>query len=138
MIGPKRPRPTPLEEASAYELVTMRDLGVCVKCRRTYMGMVSRDHRQNRHRGNTRASNLQLLCGTGTTGCHGWKTHNPHAATISGYSVPSWAEPTEWPARRWADTGIGTLEQIWCLYDDEGRWERISDLRAVLLMEGVA
>jgi hypothetical protein len=141
MIIPKydQPRkPTKAEEKAAYETVSLRDGGVCVKCRRTdpVFG-VSRDHRKERSRGGlTTPAGLQLLCGGGTTGCHGWKTQNPHAALIEGYAVPSWADAADYPARRWLPTGIGMLRRGWVLYDDEGNWIEISDLEADVRMKG--
>lgn len=32
-----------------------------------------------------------LLCGSGTTGCHGWAHANPARAKRDGLIVPSWA-----------------------------------------------
>lgn len=138
MIGPK---PTPVskaDEADAYELTTLRDGGLCVRCRRVDpMLSVNRDHRQNRRLGNTTVANLQLLCGSGTTGCHGWKTVNPKASNEQGWAVPSWADPEAWPARRWFPTGFGTLELGWCLYSNEGGVERITDIEAQRRIDGV-
>lgn len=132
MIGPKydRPKkPTPAEERVIYEGVTFRDGGVCVKClRRHPIHGVNRDHRQGRGRGGiTRPSDLQLLCGSGTTGCHGWKTNNPREATRQGYTVPSRIEPSDWPARRFFATGRGTQRLGWCLYSDDYQVTEISD-----------
>lgn len=139
MIGPKRRRPTRAEEATAYELVTARDRGACVRCG-DHAPLMSRDHRQERSRqGQTVVENLQLLCGTGTTGCHGWKTQNPAAALEQGYGCPSWADPAEWPARRLVN-GIPT----WVLYKSDTDWfdwptgyEQIAATRAQELLAGV-
>lgn len=142
MIGPKPPKLTRAElaraEREARALVTGRDGGVCVKCLRVdpVFG-VSWDHRQNRSQlGKWRASNGQLLCGTGTTGCHGWKTTNPAEALDEGYTVPSYADPAEWPARRWFATPFGTVRLGWCLYDDAGQVTEIDELDAIERMWG--
>lgn len=136
MIRPKyeTPRPSKADEADAYEIVTLRDAGTCQRCRRN-CGPFNRDHRQNRRPGNTRASNLQGLGGSGTTGCHGWKTTHPQEANEQGWGCPSWADPAEWPARRWVAGGY-VLRLAWVLYDDEGGWREISDAEAELRMKG--
>lgn len=127
MIKPKYetdPKPSKSDEADAYELVTLRDAGVCVKClrRHTVFG-ISRDHRKNRSAGGlTVVSNLQLLCGDGTTGCHGWATVNPELAVSEGWAVPAWpaADPRQWPARRWVPASHHMYRLAWVLYDDDG------------------
>jgi hypothetical protein len=128
------PRPSKADEADAYEIVTLRDAGTCQRCRRN-CGPFNRDHRQNRRPGNTRASNLQGLGGSGTTGCHGWKTTHPKEANEQGWGCPSWADPAEWPGARWVQGGH-VLRLAWVLYDDEGGWREISDAEAELRMKG--
>ena len=46
-------------------------------------------------------SNLALLCGTGTTGCHGWITAHPDEAYADGWAVRrnSLDLPSEVPIR---------------------------------------
>ncbi|UCR89274.1 HNH endonuclease signature motif containing protein [Mycetocola spongiae] len=127
MIRQRIPKLTAAQEAAAYRIVTDRD-PACVRCG---AGGITRDHRQNRQRGNTRPSNLQGLCGTGTTGCHGWKTISSAAATNTGFAVPRWANPAEWPAQR-LDHG----RPIWVLYDDLGGWEEITAAEAKRRIEG--
>jgi hypothetical protein len=126
-FAPKVARPTKAEERDAYELVTVRDRDCCVRCRGVDpLFGVNRDHRRGRSLGGyTVPSNLQLLCGSGTTGCHGWRTENPNQAANEGYAVPSWVHWREWPARRWIDG-----RQVWVLYDDEGGWREITDAEA--------
>ncbi len=130
MIAPKLPKQTAADERVARDIVNGRDEGICVRCRRAGVP-TNWDHRQNRSQlGRWRAANGQLLCGSGTTGCHGWKTSNPKAATEEGYSVPSWVDPAEWPARRYFPTPFGTVRLGWCLYDDDGGVTEISDAEA--------
>lgn len=127
MITPKPERATPAEERRAYALVTARDGGVCVRCRRG--GDAQRDHRKNRSQGGlTVASNLQLLC----LGCHTFKTENPAVAVREGFGVPGWPTvvPAEWPARRYVEVLHGILHPIWVLYGDGGGWVEISSAEA--------
>jgi hypothetical protein len=46
-------------------------------------------------------SNCVMLCGHGTTGCHGWVEHNPDAAAAEGWHVRSWEEPRDVPVQPW-------------------------------------
>ena len=63
----------------------------CERCRRyLHEERASLHHRKLRSRGGEdSAANLVLLCGTGTTGCHGWVHLNPREATAAGFMVPS-------------------------------------------------
>lgn len=134
MIKPKYelpPKPTKAQEADAYELATLRDNDTCQRCRGA-CGPSNRDHRKGRGvGGRTVVSNLQVLGGSGTTGCHGWKTTHPAAALAEGWSVPGWADPATYPAARWFRDGLG-----WCLYADDGGISRITADEARRRMEG--
>lgn len=135
MIGPKVEKQTAGDEKRAREVVRGRDGGRCVRCRR--YGPANWDHRRNKSQGGLWApSNGQLLCGSGTTGCHGWKTANPREAIAEGWAVPGWADPLVWPARRWVDSSVGTLTKVWVLYDDRGGFRRISDDEAARRLVG--
>jgi hypothetical protein len=135
VIGPKVAAPTAAEERRAYAVVTERDGELCQKCLRARGD--NRDHRLNRSQGGrTEPSNLQLLCGSGTTGCHGLVTHDLAEALRDGWRVPSWGDPREWPARRWLRTEHATLRAAWVLYDDEGGWREVSAAEARRRMGG--
>lgn len=55
-------------------------------------------HRKNRSQsGQDTLSNLLLLCGSGTTGCHGYVTEHPAVSYEHGWSVRSTAEPAQVP-----------------------------------------
>lgn len=59
-------------------------------------------------------SNGLDVCGSGTTGCHGWIHANPGEAQRLGWSVSAYAEPSEVPV---------LLRQFgWVLLDDLGGW----------------
>lgn len=136
-FGPKPPRLTPARqravEREAYDAVTARDNGVCARCLRG-CGPVTRDHRKGRGvGGRTVVENLQLLGGTGTTGCHGWKTANPADALVEGWTVPGFADPAEWPAARWLPTSSGAVRKAWVLYlpiEQGSGWVEITEAEA--------
>lgn len=135
MIGPRASRETQADKRAAYAVATARDEETCQRCLRAPGS--NRDHRLNRSQGGlTVPSNLQLLCGSGTTGCHGWRTENLRAALEDGWRVPAGQDPKEWPARRWLRTKVGTLHAAWVLYDDSGGWREISAEEARRRMGG--
>jgi len=145
MIRPKyetTPKPSKAEETDAYELATLRDNDTCQKCRRNCgWGATSRDHRKDRSVGGlTVVSNLQILGGTGTTGCHGWKSSHPKEAVAEGWAVPGYGDPAEWPARRWMRDVYGVLHLAWVLYGNDGSVTEIpeSDARRRMTAMGWA
>lgn len=54
-------------------------------------------HRQARPVGPNTLANLIHLCGSGTTGCHGWIEHNPHKARDMGLLIKKSSPPPEQP-----------------------------------------
>lgn len=58
-----------------------------------------------------RPSNLLALCGSGTTGCHGWIEHNREEARENGWLVPRGLSPIDVPVKV-----IGK----WIYLNDEG------------------
>ena len=62
-------------------------------------------HRQARQMGGTARhsvndpANLALVCGSGTTGCHGWIESHRELAYQMGWLVHSWEDPAEVPWR---------------------------------------
>lgn len=46
-------------------------------------------------------ANLITLCGSGTTGCHGWVEHHPAEAKALGLSVSRWSYPPEVAVSTW-------------------------------------
>lgn len=123
-IRPKRRTPRRREAArwtaeeweTANQALLIRSRGCCEVCGVDLLANqrpVSRHHRQRRRDGGDRLSNLLLLCGTGTTGCHGTITGNPSMARVSGWIVPTEVDPRTISVRL-AD---GYLYYL----DDEGR-----------------
>ena len=55
-------------------------------------------HRKDRQHGGTNDLwNLLHLCGSATTGCHGYVTQNPMVSDANGWTVPSWDDPSKVP-----------------------------------------
>lgn len=72
-------------------LVDERDQERCVRCGRSlHVTHGSRHHRQLRRHGDHSPANLILLCGSGTTGCHGWVHAHPALAYEMGWMLRSW------------------------------------------------
>lgn len=86
-------------------LVYLRDLHLCSGCRLPFP--LTLQHRIARGMGGTRdprinlPSNLLTLCGSGTTGCHGWAESHPEIAKTIGWSVPWWSDPATVPVWTW-------------------------------------
>lgn len=88
------------------EIVADRDGDECARCGR-YLWKRSVHHRLPRGMGGSnsviginrteRASNLVTLCGTGTTGCHGWIESHRALAYASGWLVHRDSDPATVP-----------------------------------------
>jgi hypothetical protein len=59
-------------------------------------------------------ANLITLCGSGTTGCHGWVEEHPLEAREFGWAVRRGRDPAEVP--------VLTFENVWLLLHDDGGW----------------
>lgn len=87
------------------KLVHERDEGRCQRCG-AFIGSRPRSlhHRRARGMGGSRlantAANLILLCGTGTTGCHGWIESNRTKAEKLGFLVRQGHNPALIPVLR--------------------------------------
>jgi hypothetical protein len=82
--------------SSTCAVVDERDQRCCARCG-VYVDGGSRHHRQLRRFGDHSAANLVLLCGSGTTGCHGWVHSHPHESYLAGWLIHSWHDPAEVP-----------------------------------------
>lgn len=107
--------------AETISTVDERDRYRCAKCEQPIRGG-SRHHRKLRRFDDHSADNLLLLCGSGTTGCHGWVHANVRESYENGWLVHSWHEPREVPVR---------LRHGWALLVD-GHREYLSISDAVL------
>jgi hypothetical protein len=90
-------------------LLCERENDRCAKC-----GMRANNahHRKNRSQGGKDVlSNLLLLCGSGTIGCHGWITEHPALGYTNGWSVMSTGRPEDIPV---------LYRDRWVFLDDAG------------------
>lgn len=99
MATPKQPRDTGPDKATV-DAVMQRDRGRCVGCGELVHGQRGIDysihHRKLRSHGvDNRPSNLILLDGSGTTGCHGLAHSEVAASRLSGFLVRSTEIPAE-------------------------------------------
>lgn len=79
-------------------VILERDGSRCVRCLRAVEGApASIHHRKLRRHGDHSAANGIVLCGTGTTGCHGWVHAHPELAYAHGWMVHSWDDPESVP-----------------------------------------
>lgn len=110
------------------QTVWSRARGRCERCGNAPDWHSSVHHRQPRGMGGSRQShlnkpsNLLFLCGSGTTGCHGWVESNRLQAVNDGFIVPRYGVPATTPVRY--------LGRDWVILDDEGgmsAWEPPAD-----------
>ncbi|MEV8336997.1 hypothetical protein [Leucobacter sp. NPDC077196] len=122
------PEVTEWSEADGYAAAAGRDRDRSalsdVPKRSGSAGQYSHHHRQLRSRnGKHSPANLVLLTGTGTDGDHGWVHGHVGLATILGYIVHSWADPTRIPIYRIDAYG---LHYDWHLQTDDAQLELCS------------
>lgn len=123
-VRPKRPKPrrreAPRGDAAWWQhataLLWARSGGRCERCNHEFTGRgVSRHHRMRRRDGGDRLANLLLLCGTGTTGCHGYVTEHPEEAYANGWSIRALAGQDP------ADVPVRINGRLWVLDDHGGK-----------------
>ena len=85
--------------------VLERDRYRCVRCgqsiRNSQYSIHHRRLRSHPYPGLHEIHNLITLCGSGTTGCHGWVHAHPKEAYEHGWMVHGWANPEEIPVEYW-------------------------------------
>lgn len=103
------------------EAVITRAAYHCELCNRPISGPASVHHRRPRRMGGTRRAdtnspaNLLLLCGSGTTGCHGWVELHRREGLDAGVILYDRDNPTEHPfmdrlGNWWTLTDEGTKQ----------------------------
>lgn len=109
-------------------IVLGRDMFRCARCGRgVEFCAFSIHHRRLRSHpfdGLHEASNLITLCGTGTTGCHGWVHANPQLAYEHGWLVHAWQDPKRVP--------IDHAKWGWCYLWDDGTVATIPETLAAM------
>lgn len=118
------------------DLVDARDGQSCQRCGASLEVVSgSRHHRIRRRDGGHATSILILLCGSGTTGCHGWVHAHPRAARAFGLIIPAVRkpalDPTTIPCIGVKDDG----RSGWFLLDDNGGRAEIPAAFATELLE---
>lgn len=88
-----------MTRTSAELAAIARDGHACLRCGRTlYNTRASVHHRKKRRfQDADRVENLALMCGTGTTGCHGWCHREVEQARAAGWVCFGWENPAERP-----------------------------------------
>lgn len=92
---------------AARPIVAKRSGGMCERCGAARASDMH--HRKLRRHGDHGPANLVHLCGSGTTGCHGWVHANPAAALLEGFICPSWEDPRKQRVKH-AWLGLVTLD----------------------------
>lgn len=109
-----------MSETEARRLVDLRSGGRCEGCGRPATNF---SHRCARSGGGLwLASNGLKLCGSGTTGCHGWIGANPVPAEVVGWRVLSGEHPTDVPVWIRSPFLVG-----WHRLDDAGVYDPLWD-----------
>ena len=93
---PTKPAPARTgPDATTVGLVLARDNLACIRCASSVLGAThSIHHRLPRGRGGSNdPTNLITLCGSGTTGCHGWVESYRRHAYMAGLLVPTGSDP---------------------------------------------
>ncbi|ASR87451.1 HNH endonuclease [Mycobacterium phage Lewan] len=107
-----------VSEKKCRQILKVRSEGFCERC--TRWGNLTLHHRQKRSQGGLwTAENCVLVCGHGTTGCHGWIEHHPAQAETQGWHVRPWQNPADipllWRGSTWVlltnDGGIQHVEK---------------------------
>lgn len=95
--------------------VEHRDRYRCVRCGKPLENQPASHHHRKLRSQSAGASdkhaayNLICLCGSGTTGCHGWVHAHPAKAYEMGLMVHAWQDPRDVPVHTWR--GIRYLDQ---------------------------
>ena len=100
------------------QLLRQRSNDLCERCGQKYG--TNAHHRKNRSQGGADTlSNLLWLCGSGTTGCHGYITEHPRDSYNHGWSVLSHHNPADIPVE---------YRGTWMWLDDSGNLQPVEDV----------
>lgn len=103
------------------EMVDARDRLRCVRCgKNLYYSPMSRHHRLMRSHADKNVKhqvyNLIDLCGSGTTGCHGYVHAHPKESYENGWLVHSWDDPLNVPVKTFHG---------WMLLTEAGKYKSV-------------
>ncbi|RSN65449.1 HNH endonuclease [Amycolatopsis sp. WAC 04182] len=107
-----------MNEKQARRIVRLRSEGDCeVRIQDVCLGRATNfQHRKNRSQGGLYLPSHGIdVCGSGTTGCHGWIHANPAESYANGWSVKSTQDPATVPFKHWLHG--------WVLPDDDGDFD---------------
>lgn len=94
-----------MTEAECRRIVADRAGDTCeVRLAGVCQGRASNMHHRRKHGRDWTPSNVLHVCGSGTTGCHGWIEHHPDLARELGLWVDSTGDPAATPATLWPET----------------------------------
>ncbi len=101
MMNRRSSRATGIDTTTRLNVMARAD-NSCERCGLSIVNQPgSIHHRRTRGMGGNRAANhptnCVVLCGTGTTGCHGWVGANPNDAAATGWYVRQWDDPETVP-----------------------------------------
>ena len=119
-----------MDSAEIRAAVLGRDGYQCVRCGKSCIYDHSIHHRILGNRRDMRASNLITLCGSGTTGCHGWVHSHPQASMEAGWIVSKFRKrhdlpdaPVTYSAANGRLGGVYVLADNFTIHAWEGRLE---------------
>lgn len=84
----------------------------------------SRHHRKLRRHGDHSVQNLVLLCGSGTTGCHGFVHANPALSYADGWMIHGGDDPLLVPIPLHG-------RRPWATLNNEGQYDMMTSVQAL-------
>lgn len=114
-----KPKPLRVDDETRFTVLARANYK-CERCYRDFLGYpVSVHHRRPRMMGGSKdemlhkSANLIVLCGSGTSGCHGWVESNRAKARELGFLIQKIESATEIPFQ--------DVSQVWWQIDNDGQ-----------------
>ena len=118
-----KPKPLRVSDETRFEVLARANYK-CERCGTDFLGIpISVHHRRPRMMGGSKDSTLHLpanlivLCGTGTSGCHGWVEANRNEARRLGLLIQKVESAEEIPFQ--------DKSQVWWRIDNNGQKTRL-------------
>ncbi|WP_166790639.1 MULTISPECIES: hypothetical protein [unclassified Cryobacterium] len=119
-------------------MVDGRDEQKCTRCGVWISDNGSRHHRMRRAVGGHLVENIILLCGSGSSLCHGWAHSHPAAAILAGYIIPTWIEDiAEVPLQVHTPGVNGRGNKSWMVLTTAGQREHLPTVEAMHRLERI-